>query len=206
VKAELVLPDGGKKPLTSLHVRATEYTVGDKGPAAMPASLPANSAYTYCVDFSADEAAAAGARDVVFSKPLIHYVENFLHFPIGIAVPTGYFDSDKGAWLASDNGRVVKVLAVADGLADLDLDGKGQAADAKALADLGVNEAERKQLADLYKPGQELWRVPIPHFSSWDCNWPFGPPKNARSAKQRKPGTDAQTSGGCHHGGSDISI
>src|SRR6266496_4731761 len=38
--------DGAGKPLDALTVRATEYTVGAKGPAAMPAPLPPNSAYT----------------------------------------------------------------------------------------------------------------------------------------------------------------
>jgi hypothetical protein len=31
-QAQLVLPDGGTQPITTLHVRATEYTVGANGP------------------------------------------------------------------------------------------------------------------------------------------------------------------------------
>ena len=30
--------------------------------------------------------------------------------------------------------------------------------------------------ATLYAAGQTLWRVPMTHFSPWDCNWPYGPP------------------------------
>src|SRR5262249_26496650 len=54
--AVMVLPDGGSQPLTSLRVRATEFTVGDLGPNAMPAELPPASAYTYALQLSADEA------------------------------------------------------------------------------------------------------------------------------------------------------
>ena len=41
-QAEMVLPDGSMQPLTSLSVRATEYTVGPLGPKRMPAPLPAH--------------------------------------------------------------------------------------------------------------------------------------------------------------------
>ena len=59
--AEMVLPDGSTEPLDELHVRATEYTIGDAGPDAMPAVLPPSSGYTYAVELSADEAVDAGA-------------------------------------------------------------------------------------------------------------------------------------------------
>jgi chitodextrinase len=78
VSAVLELPDGEEQTLTTLHVRATEYTVGDRGPQAMPATLPPNSGYTYAVEYSVDEALAAGARAVHFSRPVVGYVENFL--------------------------------------------------------------------------------------------------------------------------------
>ena len=177
--ATLVLPDGTTSPLTTLHVRATEFTVGDTGPAAMPAALPPSSGYTYAAEFSVDEAVAAGATDVRFSKPLPMYVENFLGFPVGEAVPAGYYDRQRGQWVAAANGRVIQVLSITAGLADLDLEGDGVAAGAAALAALGITSDERTRLAQLYTPGQSLWRVPISHFTPWDCNWPFGPPDDA---------------------------
>jgi PKD repeat protein len=81
--AEMVLPDGSTQALENLQVRATEFTIGATGSAAMPAELPANSGYTYAVEFTVDEAIAAGAQRVRFSRPLIHYAENFLNFPVG---------------------------------------------------------------------------------------------------------------------------
>jgi uncharacterized repeat protein (TIGR02059 family) len=180
VTAQLELPDGTSRPIDNLTVRATEYTIGDNGPQAMPAILPANVAYTYCVEYSADEAVAAGAKTVRFSQPIIHYVENFIGFPVGGIVPMGYYDYDQAAWIPSENGRVIKILSITEGMADLDIDGSGLAADADALAALGVTDAERQKLAGLYLEGQELWRVPITHFTPYDCNWPYGPPVGSR--------------------------
>jgi hypothetical protein len=79
----------------------------------------------------------------------------------------------------SNNGLVIKILSITNGLADLDVDGSGQAASATALSALGITDAERTVLAGLYTPGQSLWRVPVSHFTAWDFNWPFGPPAGA---------------------------
>ncbi|MBE7445585.1 MAG: hypothetical protein HS132_10180 [Planctomycetia bacterium] len=48
-----------------MNVRATEYTVGENGPENMPAPLPPQVGYTYCVEMSVDEALSAGATDAV---------------------------------------------------------------------------------------------------------------------------------------------
>jgi PKD repeat protein len=179
-QATMQLPNGGTQSLSTLHVRATEFTVGEHGPKAMPGELPATSGYTYAVELGVDEALVNGKKvagqDVVFTQPVIVYVDNFLHFPVGGAVPVGYYDNDQGVWVPWDNGRIIKVLGLTAGVADLDTDGDDAADDAATLTALGVTEAERAQLATLYTPGQSLWRVPVTHFSWWDCNWPYGPP------------------------------
>jgi RHS repeat-associated protein len=183
----MVMPDGSTQPLTTLHVRATEYTIGANGPQAMPAELPPASGYTYAVELSVDEALAAGAKSVSFDKPVINYVEDFIGFPVGSAVPSGYYDRDRGQWIAAENGRVVKLLDVVNGSALLDTDGDGNADDDATLAALGVSVAERAQLARLYAPGQALWRVPVAHFSPSDYNWPWGPPDGAKAPSQTEP-------------------
>jgi len=181
-QTELVSPDGTTQVITSLTVHATEYTVGPNGPAAMPAELPPNSGYTYAVELTVEEAVTAGAQSVNFSQPVPFYVENFLGFPVGEFVPAGYYDRDKAAWIPSDDGRVIEVLSVdGNGLAELDVDGSGLPADAIELATLGITDAERQELGALYTPDTSLWRVPITHFTSWDCNWGYGPPDNAKS-------------------------
>jgi YD repeat-containing protein len=181
VQAAMQFADGSTRPLTVLHVRATEFTVGATGPEAMPADLPPSSGYTYAVEFHADEATAAGAKNVLFSQPLPYYVEDFLNFPVGMDVPLGSYNRDRGQWLASTDGRVVQVLGSTGSLADLDVDGSGRPASAAALAALGITDAERQTLATLYPPGRTLWRVPIAHFDApWDANWPFHAPSDAR--------------------------
>jgi len=203
-QAEMVMPDGSTEPLTNLSVRATEYTVGPNGPRAMPAELPPTSGYTYCVEFSADEALAAGAKDVQFDRPVVNYVENFLSAEVGSIVPVGYYDREKGAWIPSDNGRVIEILSINDGLAELDVDGSGQPADAQALADLSITEDERRRLATLYEPGQSLWRVSITHFSPWDFNWPYGPPEDAEPPNQPPPKHEEREEDPCEETGWSI--
>lgn len=198
--AQMLLADGSLQSLTSLDLRATEYTVGDNGPAAMPGVLPPTSGYTYAVELSIDQALAAGAKEVRFSKPVWFYVDNFLDFPVGGTVPAGWYDRDKAAWIPSDNGRVVKVLAVNQGLAELDLTGNGQAADAGVLAAFGITDAERAELARLYSPGRSLWRVPMKHFTPWDLNWPYGPPADATPPEQPEPPEETEEEPDCESG------
>ena len=159
--ATMTLPGKPTQAITHLTVRATEFTVGPNGPKAMPANLPPTSAYTYEVEFSVDEAEAAGATRISFSQPVLSYTENFLHFPVGTIVPYGEYDRTKGVWIPMPNGRVVKILSIAGGIATLDLTGSGQAADASALTALGIGTDERQNLAKLYAAGQTLWRVPL---------------------------------------------
>ncbi len=173
-QASMILSDGTTQALSTMNVRATEYTVGTDGPKAMPAALPPSSGYTYAVELSVDEAVGAGATSVQFDRPVSFYVENFLGFPVGGIVPVGYYDRTRGVWVPSPNGRVVGIVSTTGGLADLDINGDGQADDANALAALGVTDEERSWLADTHAPGTSLWRVPITHFSPWDCNWPYG--------------------------------
>jgi RHS repeat-associated protein len=190
IQATLTLPDGTAQPLRTLHVRATEYTVGENGPKAMPGPLPPASAYTYAVELSADEALATGAKTVGFDRPVPFYVENFPNFPVGGIVPAGWYDRDKTAWIPSDNGRIIEISGIANGLADLDTDGDGLADAAATLAALGITPEEQAQLAQLYPAGQTLWRVPIRHFTPWDLNWPYGPPPDAEPPNPPEPETD----------------
>ncbi|MCJ7550096.1 MAG: hypothetical protein MUQ30_10480, partial [Anaerolineae bacterium] len=199
--AELVLSNGVTQTVTTLSIRATEYTVGNAGPLAMPAQLPPSSGYTYALEYSVDEALAAGATDVRFSQPLFHYVENFLNFPTGMVVPVGYYDKTKATWIPSDNGRVIKILSITGGMANLDTDGDGVSDSGVAL---GVTAVERQRLAALYAAGQSLWRVPITHFTPWDCNWPYGPPRGAAGPSQKPPSNDPPPDEPACQGGSII--
>ena len=187
-QAEMVLPDGSTQALTSLNVRATEYTVGDTGPLAMPGELPPTSAYTYAVELSIDEALAAGATAVRFSEPVPLYVENFIGFPVGEAVPVGFYDRQQGVWKAEENGQVIALVATSGPLAEIDSDGDGLADDPTTLAALGITDAERAALATLYTAGQSVWRVALEHFSPFDLNWPPEFPPGAGDPNGPPPG------------------
>jgi RHS repeat-associated protein len=188
-EATMELPNGDTEALSDLHVRATEFTVGDGGPEAMPGDLPPASGYTYAAEFSVDEALAAGATEVSFSQPVISYTDNFLDFPVGEAVPVGSYDHERSLWVPDQGGRVVKLLSESGGVAALDIDGSGQPATQSELEALGITDEERQRLAELYEPGKSLWRVPREHFSHADYNWATSPPSDAEGPEgQRRPG------------------
>ena len=72
--ASIEFADGSTQPISTLHVRMTEYTSGKEGPDAMPAILPEGIGYTYCVEMSVDEAESAGAATVTFDKLHLNYL------------------------------------------------------------------------------------------------------------------------------------
>ncbi len=200
--AAMTLANGTTQPLSSITARATEYTVGPNGPNAMPGPLPSTSAYTYAVELSSDEAISAGARELTFDKPVSFYVENFLNLPVGVHVPSGFYDRARAAWVPSADGRIVKIVDTAGGVASLSVVPSGAVADAATLASLGVSDAERQSLASLYSAGQTLWRVQVTHFSSWDYNFPGAPPEDAEAPDGNQPNDDDQDP--CPEGGSII--
>lgn len=203
-QASLRMADGTTQSVASLTVRATEFTVGAAGPSAMPGALPSTSAYTYAVELSADEAIAAGAAEVQFDRPVAVYVDNFLSFPTGGVVPVGYYDRAMGVWIGSQDGRVIKVLQIANGQAVLDIDGSGSAATPVALAALGIDDAELAKLAELYQAGKTLWRIQVTHFTPWDCNWPVTLPPGAKAPKTNNPTNKKPSNKDCHSHGSII--
>lgn len=199
VTATFRLADGTVEEVTSLTVRATEFTVGDTGASAMPGDLPSASAYTYAFELSVDEADPHTVRSVEFSQPLVNYVENFLEFPVGLDVPTGYFDRALGEWVASEDGRIIQIVSIAAGKVNLDVDGDGDSDtdDTNEYPNLQITDAERTALASqvtagVYTADQELWRVLIPHFTPWDHNYPYGPPEDAVVPNLPEPTSDAE--------------
>jgi len=173
------------RELGEITTRATEFTT----PESMPAILPPTSAYTYCAELSVD-----GVERVKFAQPVITWVDNFLGFDVGEVVPVGYYDRDKGVWVPSDNGVVVRILDTdSDGVVDaLDADGDDQPDDLNGdgfLNDevVGLEDSVR------YPPESTFWRVEVDHFTPWDHNWPYGPPAGAISPNtQGQPEVDQQ--------------
>jgi hypothetical protein len=190
-------PDTPPRPIETLHVQLLEITVGATGQSAMPGSLPPASGYTYAVHFLVSEAVAKDVVGVRFPRrPVVAYVDNFLNFPVGVVVPSGAYAFHRGQWEGSDNGRVVKILRIADGQAELCIDGSDKPAGAAALKQLGVEPDELHALAAEFAPGQTLWRVPVRHFTPWDFNWPIGPPKNMLTPPDVAPTTEDEKNNG----------
>jgi RHS repeat-associated protein len=174
--------------LSTITTRATEFTT----PESMPAVLPPNSAYTYCVELAVD-----GAQRVRFAKPVTTWIDNFLGFDVGEIVPVGYYDRDRGVWVPSDNGVVVRLLDTSgDGIVDaLDADGDDQPDDLDSNGSLS-NEVLGLDDPVRYAPDETFWRVAITHFTPWDTNWPYGPPLDATPPNpQGPPSVDQQDDG-----------
>jgi RHS repeat-associated protein len=148
--------------ITSFTTRATEYQT----PESMPAKLPPTSAFTYCTELSAD-----GVDRVRFENPIITWVDNFLGFETGFTVPSGYYDRDKGIWIASENGIVVELLDTDnDGQVDsVDGDGDGSPDDLNNNGDV-TDEALGLSDPQVYQPGTSYMRVEVTHFTPWDYN------------------------------------
>lgn len=191
------LGNGGlqSETLESYTVRATEMTVGETGPAAMVADLPATTAYTYALDLSVDEALARDAVATRFSQDIYLYVENFIGFPVGSPIQNGYFNPRRAMWEAMQNGRVMEILAIEDGRAVLDVTGNGSPSGPTLLAAMNITDEERGVLAGLYTAGTQLQRFPIRHFSTYDTNpgnntdgsSPGGPDGSNNNGNEDKP-------------------
>jgi RHS repeat-associated protein len=199
-------------PVSTAVVRATEYTVGARGPAAMPGTMPPQIAYTYASEFSLHANASAPAASFVqFSSPVFLYLENFLsnesgeRFPPGSRVPTGFYDRVTGRWVATNDGVVLRILGYVGGTAQVSISADNTPASATQLAPLGVTPAELVALAAQqarYPVGTTLWRVPLSHFSPYDCNWPYDIAAGATLPDAPTPDLASQRS--CDGGGPSI--
>ncbi len=177
-------------PVSTLTVRATEYTVGTAGPSAMPGDLPTSSGYTYAVELTADEELALGPNaSVVFATPIVSYTDNFLGFGVGQHVPVGSYDRATAQWVPSPDGLVIGIVSITGGVANIDINGDGVADSAAALAAVGITVGEQAELASMYSAPTSLWRVPVYHFSDpWDFNWPVGPQNGSTPPMSMNPG------------------
>jgi len=103
--------------------------------------------------------------------------------PIGTPIPNGIFETDVNRWAARDTGRVIALVGItADGLAEIDADKVPGPEDAITLkTKYGITEEERRTLAQMmrtvadadgnvFNVGDEVWRVPMQHFSTPDLN------------------------------------
>lgn len=168
----------------TVTMHATEFTVGDVGRSALPGDLPPQSAYTYAVEAGIVE---AGSTSVTFANAynndVFFYIENFTGAPLDATnatnqVPAGSYDRTRGVWQPEQNGKVYCIMSTTGGLAHMSIDN----CTTELTADVGgnytgespaISSGERQELASIYTgvTNKKMWRVAMPHFSSWDLNW-----------------------------------
>ncbi len=85
-------------------------------------------------------------------------------------MPAGTYDYEQGLWVADPDGRVVQLVSITGGLADLDITGDGVADPAASVEAIGISEDEEARLATRHSVGTELWYTEIAHFSVIDLN------------------------------------
>jgi RHS repeat-associated protein len=187
-----VRDDGEERPLSALTLRATELTVGARGPAAMIGTLPSNTAYTFAVEITADEIDAMTAS-IALSDVASIFVDNFLGFEVGTVVPVGSYDRSRGRWVAERNGLVIRVIGARDGRAVVDTDGDGR--EDRFPRDIA------RALAGIASGAELMW-AETDHFSVFDLNFPASLPPDAR------PPSDGTERGGrgCQRAGSIIEV
>ena len=176
--------DGGKDKLETITIGHTEYTRHPEGRDAMPAPLTPNIGYTYCMEIVVQE--APDAQEIVFSRPVYYYLDNFLNFPVGTAIPNGRYDRKKGSWVGEKDGVVISIVSIrtrSDGIdvVDIDVNGDGIPESSGDLFNLlEITESELELLAQKYgtevsaNGAKQLWRAPISHFSWIDLNLAIG--------------------------------
>src|SRR5262249_41324544 len=145
----------------------------------------ATSGYTYAIDLTPDEVLRSGEKvngvDTALSAPAVFYLDNFLNFPVGTQVPSGFYDDDKGYWRPVRNGVVAKVVSYTGALANVDLTGDGVAEtqldlNKDGVADVTLEDGERQKIAIVYNVGDTFWRMDLPHLSAYDHNMRPRPP------------------------------
>ena len=173
-----------------LNIRATEFTIGANGPAAMPGELPPTSAYTYAVEYSVDEANKDQAR----RRPVRQADRHLRRQPASASRPArrsrwATTTARRRSGSPAKDGVVIKIVSR----------GRRPRGRSTSPATASPTPARRSprsastttswpSSAELYDPGKSLWRAAITHFTPWDYNWPYGLPGRRRRPRPGRPG------------------
>lgn len=163
-------PAGAPQALDDVTLTLTERTADQASP------LPDRVAPYYALDVWVDEAASVLAREVRLDQAATVYVDATppegapAKFPTPFTqrAPVGWFDPGPGVWTTVGVATRVRVLGVdGTGLALLDAGDPGGLDSDAALAELGIDAAERERLAWSFGPGAELLRFEIDRLGSF---------------------------------------
>jgi len=98
-----------------------------------------------------------------------------LQFPVGESVPVGYYDRVQGLWVPSQNGASSRSSVAL--LASRTWIPTAMAWPMLRPYSLPSDQRRERSAGVLYQTGQSLWRISLTHFSAWDANWGWGPPR-----------------------------
>ena len=165
----------------ALYLRLTDVT--RFGNDALPAPLPRAWSGSSVVVLTEDNYEAG----LTFAENMPLYLPDAHQFPIGTSVPVGRYSQEKGRWLPAGTGRVLRLVGVENGMADLSLDAAGTPLDAAQLAWLGINDRERIWLAQHHAVGAALVRVPLNGTGIWAAGLPVQSRAPEKHPPARKP-------------------
>lgn len=186
-------------PAPPLRLSLTSYpTSGPAGHSGLPVELGAGLHHAFALTLrAAGESEDAAPQRT--TRPMVYYVEDHHGLPVGARVPVFALDPQTQRFVAAPAGRVLRVLPRdAKGRPQVDCYGRGRPTSAAALAALGVDDDELRELAARYPAGQRLWRVPLESEGIFDLYWAYQKPEGAPTPPTADPilASDSQ-SGRC---------
>jgi len=167
----------------------TEFTQGPDGPNAMPAPLPAQTAYTWAAEIGLDGMDGDVELTTASGELPMLYLQDFVGMKAGDVIPFGFYSRTTGTWFADASGFVLEVDGyTATGCARLSPLTLDAIMDPDRVAEpafgLPIPDDELCELGQMLKSSGAaipslVWRVPIQHFTPWDANLPTVFPSNA---------------------------
>ncbi|MEZ4661499.1 MAG: hypothetical protein R2911_28445 [Caldilineaceae bacterium] len=95
-----------------------------------------------------------------------------------MAVPSGYYDREHVAWMPEADGRVVQIVAITDGLAQLDTTGDGADTTLRRITDASARSFRQPPHSGRHTlacPFATLRRgTTTGLLPPWNAIWPFG--------------------------------
>ena len=162
-------------PLDDFHVRATEYTVGATGPAAMPGELPPR-ARTRTPSSTRSTRRSPPARPASTSTRRSSPTRTTSSASRSARpCPPATTTASSRAGCPAPNGRVIEVAGRER------RQGRAGRRRRRPTA-LGIDDAELRAARRAVRArARRCGASPVTHFTPWDFNWGFGLPPDARS-------------------------
>ena len=201
-KAEMVLPDGTKQPLDEARRPRHRVHRRRRRPGRHARHAAAELAYTYAVELRSTRPSLPGRQKCTSTGRWSTTSRTSSASRSAASSRRATTTARPASGRPPRTGASSRSSRSSTARPQIDTDGDG-AAD----SGLGIDDAERTRLAATRHVGDELWRVPIDHFSPHDHNWPYAPAPDAVPPTPPEPRVDVPTNrkqGECNKAGSII--